>query len=195
MELLHKLRVGYCFTGSFCTFSKAIASMRGLKELGCDIVPVMSFNAGSMNTRFGTAREHIEVIERIAGRKVIMTIEDAEPIGPKNMTDIMVIAPCTGNTIAKLSASVTDTPVTMAVKSHLRGERPVIIAISTNDALAGSLKNIGLLLNRRHYYFVPFYQDDPIKKPMSLVADLDKLPDTILSALGGKQLQPILKRG
>ena len=195
MELLHKLRVGYCFTGSFCTFSKAIASMRGLKELGCDIVPVMSFNAGSMNTRFGTAREHIEVIERIAGRKVIMTIEDAEPIGPKNMTDIMVIAPCTGNTIAKLSASVTDTPVTMAVKSHLRGERPVIIAISTNDALAGSLKNIGLLLNRRHYYFVPFYQDDPIKKPMSLVADLDKLPDTILSALGGKQLPPILKRG
>lgn len=188
------IRVGFCLTGSFCTFSKAITAMRRLKEYGCDLLPVMSYNAAGTNTRFGTAKEHIEVIERICEKSVIADISGAEPIGPKNMTDIMVVAPCTGNTMAKLAASVTDTPVTMAVKSHLRKERPVLIACSTNDALAGSLKNIAHLMNYKNYYFVPFMQDDYIKKPSSLSADFTLIPQALAAALSGKQIQPVLAR-
>ena len=189
---LAKARVGFCMTGSFCTFSKAIAAMGELKSRGCDILPIMSYAAGSTDTRFGTASGHIETIEQICGRKIIVTIEDAEPIGPKGMTDIMIVAPCTGNTMAKLANSITDTPVTMAVKSHLRGARPVLIACATNDALAGSLKNIGILMNKKHYYFVPFAQDDFVKKPTSLVADFTQLCNAAEAALSGVQIQPLL---
>lgn len=187
-------KVGFCMTGSFCTFSKAIAVMRSLSDCGCDILPIMSFNAAAIDTRFGKAEEHIREIENICRRKVITAIKDAEPIGPKNMTDIMIVAPCTGNTMAKLAHSITDTPVTMAVKSHLRGERPVLIACSTNDALAGSFKNIAFLMNCRHYYFVPFMQDDYVKKPTSLSADFTLIPQAAQLALEGKQLQPVIRQ-
>lgn len=189
---LAKAKVGFCITGSFCTFSKAIVSMRELKSLGCDILPIMSYAAASTDTRFGTASEHIRTIEQICGRKIISTIDGAEPIGPKNMTDIMIVAPCTGNTMAKLANSITDTPATMAVKSHLRGAKPVLIACATNDALAGSLKNIGILMNKKHYFFVPFAQDDFVKKPTSLVADFTQLCNSADAALAGVQLQPLL---
>lgn len=187
-----KIRAGFCLTGSFCTFSRAIEQMRSLKNSGFDLLPIMSYNAGSTDTRFGTAKQHIETITNICGRPPIMTINDAEPIGPKNMTDIMIIAPCTGNTLAKLARSITDTPVTMAVKSHLRAEKPVLIALSTNDALAGSFKNIGELMNLKHYYFVPFSQDDYIKKPNSLSADFTLIESAALLALKDKQIQPLI---
>ena len=170
-------------TGSFCTFSKAFSAMEALRDAGCDILPVMSLSAGTVDTRFGTAQEHIKRAENICGKRVIMSVADAEPIGPKKLTDIMIVAPCTGNTMAKLARSITDTPVTMAVKSHLRGARPV---------LAGSLKNIGFLMNCRNYYFVPLGQDDPLKKPCSLVADFSLIPQAVGAALENKQLQPVL---
>ena len=153
----------------------------------------MSFNAANLSTRFGKAQDNVAHIEEIAGRKAILTIEDAEPIGPKKMCDIMVVAPCTANTIAKLALGITDTPLTMAVKSHLRNNRPVVIAISTNDALAACAKNIGMLQNLRNYYFVPYSQDDSVNKPNSAVADFSLLPETIAAALDGRQLQPMLR--
>lgn len=191
-SLLCGVKVGFCITGSFCTFSKAFSAMEALRDAGCDILPVMSFSAGTVDTRFGTAQEHIKRAENICGKRVIMSVADAEPIGPKRLTDIMIVAPCTGNTMAKLARSITDTPVTMAVKSHLRGARPVLIACATNDALAGSLKNIGFLMNCRNYYFVPLGQDDPLKKPCSLVADFSLIPQAAGAALENKQLQPVL---
>ena len=157
-------------------------------QQGAKLVPIMSFNAASISTRFGTAEENIKRLETIAGRKVIRTIEEAEPIGPKKMCDIMVAAPCTSNTAAKLALGLTDTPATMAVKSHLRNARPVVIAISTNDALAGCAKNIGYLQNLRNYYFVPYAQDNCEKKPNSIVAEFELIPETIQSALDGIQL-------
>ena len=160
--------------------------------MGADITPIMSFNAASINTRFGTAESFRSSISEITGKDIIRTIEDAEPIGPRKMFDIMVVCPCTGNTLAKLAAGITDTPVTMAVKSHIRNARPVVIAAATNDALAASAQNIGQLLNRRGYYFVPFGQDDPSGKPRSLIADFNELPDTVLCALEGKQFQPLI---
>lgn len=191
-EELKNVKVGFCLTGSFCTFERAFSAMQALRDAGCDILPVMSFNAGTTDTRFGTAQEHIKRAEGICGKRVILTISDAEPIGPKKLTDIMVVAPCTGNTMAKLARSITDTPVTMAVKSHLRGGKPVLIACATNDALAGSFKNIGFLMNCRNYYFVPLGQDDPLKKPCSLVADFSLIPQAACAALEGIQLQPVL---
>lgn len=187
------VRVGFCLTGSFCTFAKAIDTMERLKNRGFEIIPIMSYNAAKTDTRFGTARSHIERIENICGRKIICTIPQAEPIGPKNLTDIMLVAPCTGNTLAKLAHSITDTPVIMAVKSHLRGGKPVVIACATNDGLSGAFKNLAMLMNYRHYYFVPFTQDDCVKKPNSLVADLSLTEDTIIHALNGEQLQPVLR--
>ena len=180
-------------TGSFCTFEKAFAAAKRLVQQGAKLVPIMSFNAASISTRFGTAEENIKRLETIAGRKVIRTIEEAEPIGPKKMCDIMVVAPCTSNTAAKLALGLTDTPATMAVKSHLRNARPVVIAISTNDALAGCAKNIGYLQNLRNYYFVPYAQDNCEKKPNSIVAEFELIPETIQSALEGIQLQPIIR--
>ena len=192
MSDLTGIKIGFAMTGSFCTFEKAFEQARILKNMGADLIPVMSFNAGTVNSRFGTAKEHIEKIEEICNHKVIMTIEDAEPVGPKKMFDVLTVTPCTGNTLAKLANSITDTPVTMAVKSHLRNMRPVVLTIASNDSLAGSAKNIGVLLNLRNYYFTPFMQDDSEKKPFSVVADYSRLPETIISALEKKQIQPIM---
>lgn len=189
---LEGIRIGYALCGSFCTFSRAIDQIIRLKEMGADITPIMSFNAASINTRFGTAESFRSRISEITGKDIIRTIEDAEPIGPRKMFDIMVVCPCTGNTLAKLAAGITDTPVTMAVKSHIRNARPVVIAAATNDALAASAQNIGQLLNRKGYYFVPFGQDDPSGKPRSLIADFNELSDTVLCALEGKQFQPLI---
>ena len=189
---MNGITVGFAMCGSFCTFSKALEQMEKLAELGYDILPIMSFNAYNTDTRFGKAEDIRNRIEMICGKKIINTIKDAEPIGPKKMTDIMLIAPCTGNTIAKLSYAITDTPVTMAAKSHLRQGKPLLISIATNDALGASAQNIGRMLNTRHVYFVPFSQDNAEKKPNSLVAHFDLIPKSIEYALNETQIQPIL---
>ena len=186
------IRLGFAVTGSFCTFSAMLEAMKACRELGYDILPILSPAASSTDSRFGQAADFIREITEICGKPPILDIPGAEPIGPKGMTDILIIAPCTGNTLAKLAHSITDNAVTMAVKSHLRGGKPVVLAISTNDGLSGSAANLGALLNRRHYYFVPFRQDDPVKKPASLVADFRRIPETLEAALEGQQLQPVL---
>ncbi len=189
---LKSIKIGFAMTGSFCTFSKAIDELKKLVDTGAKIIPIMSYNSYNFDTRFGKANDFIKQIEDITGEKIIHTIQDAEPIGPKKMTDVMVIIPATGNTIAKLANGITDTPVLMATKSHLRNNKPVVIAISTNDALSSSAENIGKLLNRKNYYFVPFKQDNPITKPRSIVCDFDYLIRTIESALDGEQIEPII---
>ena len=185
------MNIGFALTGSFCTYGSVFPIVENLAKEH-QVFPIFSFAAGSTDSRFGTAREHIRRITEICGREPIMSIEDAEPIGPKKMLDTLIIAPCTGNTLAKLAHSIADTPVTMAAKSHLRNGRPVIVAVSTNDALAGAAENIGKLLARKHYYFVPFRQDDPEQKPTSMVAHFEKIPETLDAALEGKQIQPII---
>lgn len=192
VDTLVGVRIGFAMCGSFCTFAKAIVQMESLVEKGAQIIPIMSETAYSLDTRFGAAKEHIHRIESICGRKIISTIDGAEPIGPKNMTDVMVVAPCTGNTLSKLACSMTDTAVTMAVKSHLRNNRPVVINCATNDGLAGTLKNIGYLMNCKNYYFVPLRQDDFEKKPSSIVSDFKKITETVNFAINGKQIQPLL---
>lgn len=184
-------RIGFAMCGSFCTFSRCFDALEKLLEMGCEIIPIASFNAYTLNTRFGNAAEHIARLENMCGRHVIHTIEDAEPIGPKKMTDIMLVANCTGNTLAKLAASITDTPVTMAVKSHIRNQKPVLLNIATNDALAGSAKNIFTLMNYKNYYFVPMGQDDCRNKPNSLMSDFSLIPAAISEALDNRQLQPV----
>ena len=185
-------KIGFVFTGSFCTFKKVIPKMKELIKKEAEIVPVMSFNSYNLDTKFGKASDFINEIETITNKQIIHTIPDAEPIGPKGLTDIMIIAPCSGNTISKLACDIIDTPATMAAKSHLRNNRPLVIAPSTNNALSGSAENIGKLLNRRNYYFVPFRQDNPITKPRSIVFDEDYLIKTIKFALDGEQISPIL---
>ena len=185
--------VGYALCGSYCTFDKAIDALEKLCGLYDSVTPIMSENACSTDSRFGTAREFIGRIEGLCGRKIISSITEAEPIGPKALLDILVIAPCTGNTIAKLTHGITDTSVTMAAKAHLRNQRPVLIAVSTNDALTGNAANLGKLLNRKNYFFVPYYQDDPLKKPGSVAADFELLPAAVEAALRGVQLQPLLR--
>lgn len=189
--ILKSKNIGFGFTGSFCTFSIA---KEILKELAIEnnVTAIMSFNSYNLDTKFGKATDHINEIESITGNKIIHTIEDAEPIGPKKLFDILVICPCSGNTIAKLSNDIIDTPVTMAVKSHLRNSRPVVIAISTNNGLSGAAENIGRLLNRKNYYFVPFRQDNPITKPRSIVFDKTYVIKTIEEAIEYKQIQPII---
>lgn len=189
---LKGVKIGFAMCGSFCTFSKAFEQMIKLKAAGAELTPIMSYHASTLDTRFGTAEENIMTAESICGNGVINTIPLAEPVGPKKMFDLLAVAPCTGNTLAKLAMGITDTPVTMAVKSHLRNGRPVLIAVSTNDALSASAKNIGALLNTKNIYFVPFKQDDFIKKPTSAVADFSRLPEAALAALSGNQLQPII---
>ena len=189
---LQGIRIGYCLCGSFCTFEKSFKAAQELADMGAELIPVMSYNSAGLSTRFGTSKQNTARLEEIAGRPVIKTIVDAEPIGPKKMCDIMVVAPCTANTLAKLALGITDTPVTMAVKSHLRNGLPVVVAISTNDALAGCAKNIGILQNYRNYYFVPYKQDNFEKKPNSIVASFDLIPQTVVLALSGKQLQPLI---
>ena len=186
------MKIVFCLCGSFCTFGRGIAELEKLAAAGHEIIPVMSFNAYETDTRFGSAAMFRERIVAAACREVIHTIAGAEPIGPVMKPDLTIIAPCTGNTLAKLAHSIADTPVTMAAKSHLRNGRPVVVAVSTNDALAGAAENIGKLLGRKNYYFVPFRQDDPMKKPTSMVADFEKIPETIESAHRGVQIQPIL---
>lgn len=191
MELEGK-HIGFAMTGSFCTFSKVIPVMQELADAGAYIHPIMSRNVYETDTRFGDAADFIKVVEEISGNSVIHTIPEAEPIGPKKLVDLMIVAPCTGCSLAKIANGVTDTPVCMAVKSHLRNARPVLIAVSTNDGLGTSAKNIGELLNYKHFYFVPFGQDDYVKKPNSLVADMSQIVAAAEYALEGRQLQPIL---
>ena len=189
---LKDINIGFTLTGSFCTFKKVIPKLKELKELGANILPIMSYNSYNLDTKFGNAKDFIEEIEDITENKIIHTIQGAEPIGPKGLTDIMVVAPCSGNTIAKLANSIIDTPAVMAIKSHLRNQRPLVIGISTNDGLSGSAENIGKLLNRKNYYFVPFRQDNPITKPRSIVFDAEYIIKTIEYALEGEQISPIL---
>ncbi len=186
------LTVGFALTGSYCTFKKTIPQIKKLKESGFEIVPIVSDNVYKTDTRFGLAASFIEEIEAICNKKVIKTIKEAEPIGPKNFLDALIIAPCTGNTLGKLSSGITDTSVTMAAKAILRNEKPVIIAVSTNDGLGNACKNIGNLMNYKGIYFVPFNQDAPFEKPRSLVADMEKIPDALNLALSGKQIQPVI---
>ena len=189
---LNNIKIGFALTGSFCTFKKAIPKMKELIKKGADILPIMYYNSYKLDTKFGKAVEFIKEIEIITGKKIIHTIQDAEPIGPKKLTDVMVIAPCSGNTMAKLALDIIDTPVTMAAKSHLRNDRPLVIAPSTNNGLSGNAENIGKLLNRKNYYFVPFRQDNPITKPRSIVFEEEYLIKTIEYALEGTQISPIL---
>lgn len=186
------MKIGFALCGSFCTFEKTFPVIEQLAK-SHTVIPIFSFAAAGTDTRFGIASEHLHRAVQICGNEPIQTLTQSEPIGPKKLLDVLVIAPCTGNTLAKLSHGIADTPVTMAAKSHLRNGRPVVIGISTNDALAGAAENIGKLLNRKHFYFVPFGQDDPENKPTSMIADFAQLPDTIDAAMEGRQLQPVLR--
>lgn len=183
--------IGFAMCGSYCTHKYAIDQMRQLVRVGYDILPIMSENVYSTDTRFGTAKELIQKVTDICGREVVHTIVDAEPIGPKLNLEAMVVCPCTGNTLAKISAGITDTAVTMATKAHLRSNRPLVIALASNDALSANLKNIGQMLSRKYVYFVPLYQDDPQKKPHSLIADFSLLIPTLTAAVSGEQYQKI----
>ena len=189
---LAECRIGFAITGSFCTFAKIKEELKKLKSTGAEITPIFSFNTQITDSRITIAHEYVKEIEQIAGREGMKTIAQAEPVGPKALFDIMIIAPCTGNTLAKLCNGIIDTPVLMAAKAHLRNERPLVISVSTNDGLGINFKNIGNLLNMKNIYFVPFGQDDPVKKPKSLVADVTRIQDTLLAALDGKQVQPIV---
>lgn len=185
------MTIGFAMCGSFCTFEKVFPIMEELAKEH-RVIPIFSYVCQSTDSRFGNAADFMARAETICHHAVIKTIAEAEPIGPKKLLDVLLIAPCTGNTLSKLAHSVADTPVTMAAKSHLRNGRPVIAAVSTNDGLAGAAENIGRLMARKHYYFVPFRQDDCIKKPTSLVADFSKIPETIDHAEKGCQIQPVL---
>ncbi len=185
------MNIGFAICGSFCTFASVFPVMEQLAKQ-YRVIPIFSQNAYTIDSRFGTAQSHIQRATEICGQPPIHTIAQAEPIGPQKLLDALVIAPCTGNTLSKLAHSVADTPVTMAAKSHLRNGRPVLVAVSTNDALAGAAENIGKLLSKKHYYFVPFGQDDPVKKPASMVADFKKIPPALEAALEGRQIQPLL---
>ncbi len=191
MELKGK-KIGFVLTGSFCTFQKVLPKMREIIKKGAEILPIMSYNSYNFDTKFGTASDFEKEIEEITNKKIIHTIVDAEPIGPKKMTDIMIVAPCSGNTMSKLACDIIDTPAVMAVKSHLRNNRPLVIAPSTNNGLSGNAENIGKLLNRKNYYFVPFRQDNPITKPRSIVFDSEYIIKTLEYALDGEQISPIL---
>ena len=187
-----KLKVGFGICGSFCCFSQVLPVVKTLVDMGYDVLPIMSQIAYSTDTRFGKAKDHIEFLESTCGKSVIHTIDQAEPIGPRALIDLMVIAPCTGNTIAKIALGITDTPVTLAAKANLRNMHPVVIAVSTNDGLSANGQNIGKLMNTKNVFLVPFQQDDPLKKTTSLVARFEMIPQTIAEALKGMQIQPVL---
>lgn len=190
---MQNIKIGYAFCGSFCTLAKSLKVLKILKETYEDITPIMSQIVYSTDTRFFKAEDFKAEVEKICGQKIIHTIDGAEPIGPKNLLDIIVVSPCTGNTLAKIALGITDTPVTMAVKAHLRNNKPVLLAPATNDALGASAKNFGLLHNTKNIYFVPYSQDDPYSKNNSLVCDFALIPEAIKEALQGKQMQPVLK--
>ena len=183
--------IGFAFCGSYCTFAPAFAALRRLAEQGEELLPIFSFNAASTDTRFGHAADFIREAEAICHRPPVLTIPDAEPLGPALPLDALLIAPCTGNTLAKLAHGITDSAVTMAAKAHLRNGKPLVIAVSTNDGLGTSAKNIGMLMNMQNIFFVPFNQDDPIKKPNSLVADMTKIIPAVECALDKVQIQPL----
>lgn len=185
-------KIGIAVTGSFCTIGEAITEFERLVFLGADVTPIISNNVATIDSRFGKAEDIRNRLELISGKKCIDSISGAEPIGPERLLDLILVAPCTGNTLGKIANGITDTPVTMAVKAHLRNQKPVVLAIATNDGLAGSARNIGSLLNTKNIYFVPFGQDDAIKKPSSLVAKFKLIVPTIEYALEGKQIEPVL---
>ena len=189
---MNRISEGFALTGSYCTISAVLPQIKALCELGYNVIPIVSQNVKQTDTRFGKSEDFMKTAEDLSRNKVIDSIKGAEPIGPGKMLDALIIAPCTGNTLGKLANGITDTPVTMAAKSTIRNEKPVIIAVSTNDGLGNSAKNIGALLNFRNIFFVPFGQDDHEKKPRSLVADMNMIPETLKSALEQRQIQPLL---
>lgn len=185
------MKIGFAMCGSFCTYSKLFPIMELLSR-DYQVIPIFSQAAYTIDSRFGTAQEHIETAKELTGVPPLHTIAQVEPIGPKKLLDILLIAPCTGNTLAKLAHGIADGPVTMAAKSHLRNGKPVLIAVSTNDALSTAAENIGKLMSRKNYYFVPYAQDDAFEKPFSMVADFSAIPQALEAALAGKQVQPLL---
>ena len=185
-------KIGFAFCGSFCTYSQAMEVLERVQSRYGDVLPIVSEAGAATDTRFGAAHDFMREMERICDRRVIATVKDAEPIGPKKLLDVLVVCPCTGNTLAKLAHGVTDTAVTMAAKAHLRNGGPLVLAVATNDGLAGAAPNLGALLGRKNVYFVPFGQDDCQGKPASLVADFSRVPDAVDAALRGEQLQPVL---
>lgn len=185
-------KIGFCITGSFCTLNRIPPILEEMKSSGAEIMPIISEIVMSTDTRFTKAREYIALVEEICGRKVITSIVNAEPIGPKNILDCVVVAPCTGNTLAKLAYGITDNTVTMACKANLRNGNPLVLAVSTNDALSANAKNIGFLMNVKNIYFVPFGQDDSLGKPTSMVADMNRIVKTVKMAFAGEQIQPLL---
>lgn len=191
-EEMQDLRIGFAICGSFCTHARALEALEDLTQRYTNIIPIVSEISAQTDTRFGSAEAFMAELARLCGRSVISTIAAAEPIGPQKLLDVLVIAPCTGNTLAKLASGLADSAVTMAAKAHLRNGRPVLLAISTNDGLGAAARNIGELLCRKHHYFVPFGQDDPQGKPTSLVAELSHLPEALSEALAGRQIQPLL---
>ena len=193
MTELMDARIGCAMTGSFCTFKAVFEAWRALRATGAALTPILSFNAATVDTRFYPATETRHIMEEITGKAPLMALNQVEPIGPKKLLDALVIAPCTGNTLAKLANGITDTPVTLAAKSHLRNGRPLVIAVSSNDALSQNARSIGQLMSMKHVYFVPFGQDDALGKPCSLVAKFDLIPETVAAALSGRQIQPLLR--
>lgn len=191
---LKGLKIGWALSGSFCNFQYVYPEIRKLANKGADIYPIISYAVDSFDTRFGTAEDWKAKLKVITGKELITTIIEAEPVGPKLELDILIVAPCTGNTISKLANAITDTPVTMACKAHLRNQKPLILAIATNDGLGANAKNIGLLMNTKNVYFVPYGQDDAIGKPNSLISDFEKIEFSIIEALKNKQLQPVLDK-
>lgn len=185
--------IGFAMCGSYCTHKYALEQLDELIKSGKDVLPIVSESVCSTDTRFGSAQELMEKLKATCGREVVHTVVGAEPIGPSTPLDAMIICPCTGNTLAKMANGITDTSVTMAAKAHLRSDRPLVIALASNDALSANLKNIGAMLTKKHVYFVPLYQDDPQKKPHSLIADFSLLPMTLLAAMDGKQYQKIFR--
>ena len=189
---LNGVKTGLAVTGSFCTFDKIEREVKELVNRGAEVYPIFSANVQSTDSRFGDTKEYIEKICAMTGHEPILRLEEAEPIGPKGRLDILLIAPCTGNTLAKLAGGITDTPVLMAAKAHLRNIKPLVLSVSTNDALGINFKNIGELFNTKNIYFVPFGQDDPVKKPSSMIAHTELIGDTLEYALEGKQIQPVI---
>ena len=189
---MEHIRVGFAFCGSFCTYDQVMPALERAKARYGDVTPIISEKSAETDSRFGPAHEFIREMERICDKRVIDTIPKAEPIGPKKLLDVLIIAPCTGSTLSRLANGMSDTSVTMAAKAMWRNGRPVVVAVSTNDGLAGSAKNIAALLDKKHVFFVPYRQDDPVGKPTSLVADFTRINDTVDAALQGRQLQPLL---
>ena len=189
---MEKTRVGFALCGSFCTLASVISQIKKFVGMGFDVLPIMSEITYNTDSRFGSAKSFIDKIEEITGKKIINSVKQAEVIGPKKLLDILVIAPCTGNTAAKIALGVSDTSVTMACKSHLRNQRPVLISLASNDALGNGAKNIAHLLNMKNVYLVPFEQDDCINKPNSLISNVELIYESAIEAMGGRQIQPVL---